>query len=41
MLQSAFDDCDIPDVDLGGKTNGWILGIGPLKLILRILLVKF
>ena len=31
-VASAFSDCDIPDVDLGGKTNGWLLGIGPLNV---------
>ena len=24
-----FSDCDIPDADLGGKTNKWIIGGGP------------
>ena len=34
-VASAFSDCDIPDVDLGGKTNGWILGIGPIGVNLE------
>ena len=24
-----FSDCDIPDADLGGKTNKWIIGGTP------------
>ena len=34
-LASVFSDCDIPDADLGGKTNGWVLGIGPLGVNLE------
>ena len=34
-LASVFSDCDIPDADLGGKTNGWMLGIGPLGVNLE------
>ena len=34
-LASAFSDCDVPDADLGGKTNGWILGIGPIGVNLE------
>ena len=34
-LASAFSECDVPDADLGGKTNGWILGIGPIGVNLE------
>ena len=34
-IASVFSDCDIPDVDLGGKTNGWLLGVGPLGVDLN------
>jgi len=28
-VANIFSDCDIPDADLGGKTNAWIIGGGP------------
>ena len=28
-IANIFSDCDIPDADLGGKTNAWIIGGGP------------
>ena len=34
-IASAFSDCDVPDVDLGSKTNGWILGVGPIGVNLE------
>ena len=34
-IASIFDDCDIPTADLGGKTNKWILGVGPGNLNLE------
>ena len=34
-LAEAFSDCDVPSADLGGKTNGWLLGIGPIGVNLE------
>ena len=34
-IASIFDDCEIPTADLGGKTNKWILGVGPGNLNLE------
>ena len=34
-IASIFSDCDVPNADLGGKTNGWILGIGPIGVNLE------
>ena len=34
-IADAFSDCDVPSADLGGKTNGWLLGIGPIGVNLE------
>ena len=34
-VASIFSDCDVPDADLGSKTNGWLLGIGPINVNLE------
>ncbi len=34
-IASIFSDCDVPSADLGEKTNGWLLGIGPIGVNLE------
>ena len=31
-LGTALGDCDLPDADIGAKTNKWIIGVGPSKV---------
>jgi hypothetical protein len=34
-IAEIFDDCDVQNADLSGKTNGFLLGIGPLNINLE------
>ena len=31
-IASIFDDCDIPNADIGSKTNKWVIGLGPASI---------
>ena len=34
-IAEIFDDCDVQNADFSGKTNGFLLGIGPLNINLE------
>ena len=31
-IASVFDGCDIPNADIGSKTNKWVIGLGPASI---------